>query len=52
MISQVYQAHITSMLRSQLRRGDVVGLLAAGDEHLKPEMLAWYDLPLSSLNLP
>jgi len=47
--AEVYQAHITSMLRSQLRRGDVVGLLAAGDEHLKPEMLAWYDTFLRPL---
>ena len=44
-----YRAHITSMLRSQLRRGDVVCVTGAGDVPLMAASLAWYEsflLPL------
>jgi len=45
----IHQTFATSMLRQQLRRGDVVALTADGDNHLSVATLQWYQsflLPL------
>ena len=47
--AQVYRNLITDALRAELKAGDVVGLTAVNNEHVKEPALRWYDsflLPL------